>query len=290
MEKSNLVYRDIPQRYKKDLDRISSETIKNIYSNFSFLYLELNSNNTNKRKIEELLASTLQQPKFLVYKIDLPCESELVKAIICIEKKCIIIESIDINLLEKIVKLSNPDYINASNPITEVQNFIKYSHFSDFNVNNFVKYTFNAIMGFLIKRYFYPTKYFKDPSFFVFNYSQEEEEKQKEINKKLEEKILNEYEFNENRFDLIKNHINTEPINNATFAESDFIEIDKINSNTGTYFCLAIHVKTLYLFLLKKINQNESQHEIEFCEKYSHRCMTKFYGLALYMNLCQMEH
>ena len=131
-------------------------------------------------------------------------------------------------------------------------------------------------MTYLIKRYSYPTSYFEDPSFFIFNYSKEEEKKQKEENQNLKDKIANPNELNENRYKIIKDHIKpTKKVINE-FKDADFINLKEIYTNVGMCIYLAIHVETLHV-LVKKVNKI-NQHEEDFCRNYSHRCMTPFYG------------
>ena len=278
----NLRFCDIPQAYKSCLDKISSEFIKKVYNEFTFYFLQLQFFSSKQKEIENLILSFIKRSKFITYKIDSPRDSTFSKGIICIEKKCLIIESIDADLFKKILELANSEIIDAGSKVPGKNYF--YKNCSKDMENEFVQYTFCPIFTYLINRYFYPTNYFEDPSFFIFKYSQEEENKKKDLNLELHKDISKEYETNENRFNMIKNHINLNDNNeNEKFAENDFIELQSIHSNSGISINLAIHIKTLYIFVIKKFQDIDIQHEIDFCDKYSHRCMTKFYGF-IYKN------
>lgn len=70
--------------------------------------------------------------------------------------------------------------------------------------------------------------------------------------------------------------------NNSEFYKTDFIFLRTVYSNESYPFNLVIHKETLYVFMMKIIrnikNTTYFQREISFCENYSHRCMTRFYG------------
>ncbi|KAK8878478.1 hypothetical protein M9Y10_005253 [Tritrichomonas musculus] len=86
------------------------------------------------------------------------------KVIICVEKKCIIIENINIKLIDQFLEETKSLYININKQFTdnseikeEVLAFCE--HFP-----NLIK----PIAAYLIRRYFYPSSFFRDPSFFNF--------------------------------------------------------------------------------------------------------------------------
>ena len=88
-------------------------------------------------------------------------------------------------------------------------------------------------------------------------------------------------------FQLLQSKINA--INNEKqvhfekFKEHDFIFLRPIYSNPKYTYHLAIHIESLYIFLIKKklfvdADDKEFNREVFFCENYKHRCLVKFYG------------
>ena len=68
---------------------------------------------------------------------------------------------------------------------------------------------------------------------------------------------------------------------NYTFQEQDFIILRILHSNSEVKYSLVMHKESLFIFMMKKIaNQENFKKEINFCSKYSHRCLTKFYGFV----------
>ncbi|KAK8871375.1 hypothetical protein M9Y10_007099 [Tritrichomonas musculus] len=276
----NLIFHDIPQNYKILLALINCDSpriIQECYSNFSFLNLQLELFNSNENKLKDLLLNFFQKYKFGTYKIEPLTDSLLGNIILCVEKKCLIIESINITIVQPILESLRTEFIDSSSAIPEVKT-ICHEYYNYIKNNIFVYYTFYPILAYLIKRFFYPTCYFEDPSFFIFRYlSDDQNVKEKE--NELANIISKHNETNENRFQMIKNHINTEQkVKIFQFNENDFIKLKIISTDNGEALYIAIHIETLYIFLLKKVGNDESQHEIDFCSKYSQRCITRFYG------------
>lgn len=226
-----------------------------------------------------------------------------VNVIIVSEDKCFIIEKIDYSLFNIIInrKLSkkasqkhvidttnySPDSnelgINDIQANEEIDNFIKGFKFNIKN-NLFIKYTIRPIIGYLIRRYSCPTSFFNDPSFFTFsqdNYSKERETKN-QLNKLL---------FSNNKL-LLKNNfaqftnqfkeIQEDKTKIREFQLKDFIILRTLHSNYYASFYIVIHIESLYIFMLKKyfIESSQKEHEKYFCENFSHRCFTKFYGFV----------
>ena len=55
----------------------------------------------------------------------------------------------------------------------------------------------------------------------------------------------------------------------------------KLHSSSEVEYCLVMHKESLFVFMMKIIeNQTKYEKEINFCSKYSHRCLTKFYGFV----------
>ena len=74
-------------------------------------------------------------------------------------------------------------------------------------------------------------------------------------------------------------------INVKQFQSDDFIILRTLYVNNLASFHLVIHIESLYIFMMKKfINttgfSKEIDHEISFCENFSHRCFTPFYGFT----------
>lgn len=80
----------------------------------------------------------------------------------------------------------------------------------------------------------------------------------------------------------IRNNIQNIKNRKYEFHKEDFISLREIyNNNTSVYY-IVMHKESLYIFMMKMINVDditkEINHEIEFCDRYSHRCMCPFYG------------
>ena len=103
-------------------------------------------------------------------------------------------------------------------------------------------------------------------------------EKSKEIDEIIEE--IKEFDKLEN------NNKNCQ----YTFSENDFIKLRTLHHKPDTIYYLAIHIKSLHIFLMKKIKDiNQITHEMEremnFC-KYSNRLFVRFYG---FIKKCDMK-
>lgn len=290
---------DIPANYQLMKNEISNETINFIYSKFIFKYLSLNTQNANE--IEPYLLDYFKSVKFITYhfyKNNQNKTEEINSSIICIENECLIIETPNITSIKKILnKLKETrSVLNFSfNSATktkeeeilydEMNSFISY-----FEINNaFFTMTINSISGFLIRRFFYPTEYYQDSSFFIYN----QPDKQKEII--LKSKLYKTLFLNSNIVTINELYNTIEEIKNLSiyhknalnnyqhFDKSDFIFLRNLHSNEKVTLYLAIHIKTLYIFNVKIASSNyqesnEFKNEKEFCENCSHRCFIRFYG------------
>lgn len=304
----NISFKDIPYRYQALLERITSSTLKKIYSQYTFLYLSLDDEKPiedlictqHKNQIVNYLFNFLSQSKFITYHIsnifkyqeNLPSKHDniILDVIFCIEKRCIIIDGIEDallkliieRLLEKQISIINFDknsaYRDGIYASEEVSNFC--NNFScDLNNNNFVYKTIIPIAGYLIRRYFYPTTYFNDPSFFTFDSQANTSETQ--LKNKIENYLLSKTEDDKKKNFLQLFQSKEEDNNNAIheFNEKDFIILRIIYSCNEAVYYLAIHIESLYIFMLKKTFENaERGHEHDFCQNYSHRCFCHFYG------------
>lgn len=70
------------------------------------------------------------------------------------------------------------------------------------------------------------------------------------------------------------------------FNKDDFVELRQIYSNKKSVLYLVLHLKSLYIFILKSCDKSEIQlkNELDFCSNYSHRCLTRFYGFITESN------
>ena len=269
-------FRDIPQEYDLMRKRIGDSLILKIYSLFSYQYAVFqrkspnDNNSTFIQKKEDFLVNYLKEYCFFTYQIvkhkkdNVSNNIFISDMVICVENKCIIIESIDNSIIKNIIlklekfKLSSINVdLNQSksnsliqfNRNEEIYNFCVH-YFKLIKSNKFVNMTLRSLIGFLITRYFYPTKYFKDQSFFKFD----------QLNENIE---------NQTNFDT------------QHFNRKDFIYLRKIYSNECNLYYLALHIKTLYIFMVKEIivkNDALVEHESYFCKNYRHPCFVPFYG------------
>lgn len=143
-----------------------------------------------------------------------------------------------------------------------------------------------TLIGYLIRRFYYPSKYFKDPSFFIFENTNKINENK--IKTKIDDFLSSPTKNEELLFlklMLIINDINqmkneeTDKIKIRDFHEDDFVILRTLNTRKNTFFYFVIHLDSFYTFMMKKIvNSDKNEREINFCQNYHHRCMTQFYG------------
>ena len=187
----NISFDKMPQHFELMKSLIKDQTIQRIYSKFEFLYYPFSNiysnenNDTLCQKIDsfqEFLLHYLLNYKFITccYKnkekarMDSKSEPQLKDFIICVENKCMIIADIDKKIIDLIIdnlhcyqiKLLNIDS-DSKETKEEIKNFSK--HFSvEIHNNEFLKLTFKTIACFMIRRFYCPTDYFNDHSFFMF--------------------------------------------------------------------------------------------------------------------------
>lgn len=268
-------FQEIPQEYKADLEAIKSKVFQNAYKKFDFYYCHYESNQDVNIT---LLKSVIKEYKFITYRIvhltnmEEISSSTVVNIIICVEKKCFIIESIRFSIIQKIFENLNSLLINVSanlkdlkaalennSEIEEVSSFC--THFEEIiESNSFIKYTIQPIIAYLLRRNFCPSNYFKDQTFFSFD----------QILSAMKESDPSIYEK------ICKNDV-------KEFEESDFIKLRIVwyTENKKLYF--VVHIDTFYVFLMKEnigyVDEKSIKHETEFCTNSSHKCLTRFYGL-----------
>ncbi|KAK8839462.1 hypothetical protein M9Y10_031817 [Tritrichomonas musculus] len=283
---------------------------------FKYLTYEPSLDESNKNQIKNLLIDYLKKIKFVVYyilrnnsdncqsnnrKVQNPNEEErdhspnltpsVIDIIFCFEGQCIIIENIDLLIIKSIIlnlEENESSLINAStiaidkedsneekDAKKEINNFC--INFNTFIENNlFVNKTIRPIAGYLIRRYFYPSNYFSDPTFFYFDDAEkiEDQKLRKEYNSLLRFEESSQTEDNsstENKRELFN------------FETKDFIILRNILSNDKAFYYLVIHIKSLHILVMKIFSdsgniEKEKGHEKYFCENFSHRCLTRCYG------------
>ena len=222
-------FQNIPYTCKLMINQIQNKVIQNLYSKFEFLYLSCscndeikvndncNAENQKNQHIIHYLLKYLHDFKFITYRINISDitdnsasknnidpSNQKVNTIICVESKCLLIEEIELELINKIInqlKSLNYTVLDANlrfngiiKSVNERSNQIENYEIEVFNFllnfreeiikNIFVQTTIIPITCYLIQRYFYPTSYFKDPSFFIFN-QQKNEPTEEEIKRKI---------------------------------------------------------------------------------------------------------
>lgn len=289
--------------------------LQKIYSQFKFLNFKMsisnnveiktNDNTDYFKRIEDFLYNYLRNFKFIVYfenvgqinnskKDDLSIKLE---AILCLEKECIIIENIPKFTITKIIdKLENQRVSlikintalkNTTEIIEEFESVHNYIWSREIQSNEFVQKTIKPITTFLIRRFFYPSNFFKDQSFFNFNLTCNL--KEKNIKEKLSQILFYNGTINNN---LVYQEI-IEMINQREtipkirdFKEDEFIKLRSFITNDPNkqfFIYLVLHIESLHLFVMKKVlnsRYDDIKHEIDFCTNHSHRCIMKFYGFV----------
>ena len=165
---------------------------------------------------------------------------DLIKPILCFEGHCLIIESINLNTFYRIIKRINSDIIDLNSALKdsdeikqEVVSFGK--HFNiEIKMNDFVKLTIQPISAYIIRRYFYPSNFFMNQSFFSFKKNQQQ--KSTDFIKFDLQKMTTKVENDKKEFDVA--YLIDE------FKENDFIYLRSINQNSYASFNLVIHIKT----------------------------------------------
>lgn len=282
---------EIPEEYekmRKEIFNKKSLDLAPLYSKFKFLYINLSSYNETKAdncenpiqgKID-ILYNYFKSYRFIAYHFpdltminDIDANDLAKSAIICVEKLCLIIEFDEIlillNLVEKLKKEGNICIGTNENKeiIEELKSFYNYFIYKIRN-NLFVKYTIKSISLYIIRRFFYPTNYFLDPSFFIFD--QTKESKEQKIKETLVNisKSQNLKEIDDAQLSIINQRIladfkgqRNEILDNK-FDANDIIELRTIHSKYEAFFKLVIHVKTLHVFMMKKYSRNSSMRRI----------------------------
>lgn len=279
------LFQSIPKKFKCNEQEISNPQIKKILSSFEIKYHNYQEKDEN---YESSLFKFLKQFHFITYEIVSSSyfhidSTQKYFVIICVEKKCILIETDFIKQIHDILKKINTNILNSNNEfdfdfeligkngevVDEISSFCEY--YTGFIKNiEYIKIIIRSMSAFLICRYFYPSKCFTDQSFFSFGQEQNQNES---------DQYKNFYYFD--IIEKIKND-QKELKKNYEFQYNDFIKLRQICHNKYATFDLVIHKETFYIFLMKKIFNHSDRkpidNEINFCENYSYRCFTSFYG------------
>ena len=282
---------ELPKKFKESLSLVekTSAFLRAIYSEFNFRYI--NTEKIDEKIAENKLIELLNQHKFITIKVMHVSKGKnhekYANMVICIEKKCLVIESIKTVTIKSILKqtksfvinsFSNvPEIILNPNDITaqeEIMNF--YSSFkSQIKNNKFITYTIEPVVSYLIRRHFCPTNYFDDPSFFEFNSSPNVKIiKRSELFNLSDDLLIKEMEKDKN-----------ECYQKYEFQSNEFVRLRELYSNNSVIYYLVFHIKTLYIFAMKTVhisisNSKSYLHEKEFCLQSSSRYFVRCFGLV----------
>lgn len=309
-EPIDIQFQDLPYRFKYLKSEIHDNLLLSMYKNFKFKYYN-NSSNYHSEGInnEEILiyslSNYLKENKFITYSSflsqnDNNPSSYIKYLVICVEKQCIILESINKNIISSIFKKGKAIIIDCndsspkSNDIqTEIEN-ISQRYTKLIKQNEFIRLTIPSISCYLIRRYSCPSSYFRDKSFFYFKEKPDPNEEffkdEIEIISKMNtdsqlislKSHLNKF-FNQLQIDL-KESQKTMPNPNEPqfFEQKDFIKLRNIFTTNNVSYFLVMHIDSLHIFAMKIFTNNLESHkndlEINFCKINTNRCFTKCYG------------
>lgn len=271
---------------------IDNKDLQEIYLKFKMIYCE------DETKIVDYLSNS----KFITFSI-----SDIQKhrkgktthiygnVVMCSEGICIIFNNTNVKSLIRnlnrieaclanaseqnslIEKMEEDDCINE-----EIDNFCNYYR-DDIRNNQLIQSTIRPIVAFMIRRYFCPSSYFKDQSFFVFDQSK---------NNILNRSNLNEIFFSQPNPETLKERLEDlyepifnkqiESLSNASnsqyliFKQSDFIVLRELQATDSFTDELVFHIKNKYVFMLKRINKTIDKEK--FTKIASHDSFVTFYG------------
>ena len=184
-----------------------------------------------------------------------------VNAVLCAEGNCFIIESISVSLISNILYSTESALINLTEKSGNMDNREEVSNVIFDTIPSQGFYFFSCpietnypIVSYMIRRYFYPSHYFKDPSFFLFN-------QRSQINEQM------------------KPHKDNEIEDQSTFKEEEFIVLRTLHESSELNYYLVLHIESLFIFVMKKIKKaGNFDNEINISSKISNQSLTKFYG------------
>lgn len=187
---------------------VLNEDLKFLFSNFNFICFD-----PKRNKSEDGLYDFLKTNKFFVYsKIPIVSSQDnfLYDSILCFENHCLFIESSKINSIKQMLTNENSyfidlDSIDDKDIKEEILSFCSYFN-KEMKSNKFVKLTLKPIAAYTIRKFFLPSSYFKDPSFFSFHKNNEEESRQDFVNFDSEKILKKVSEDRKKREKCKKNH------------------------------------------------------------------------------------
>lgn len=268
---------------------IQDDTLRELYSNFQFLYVD---------NVKDLM--NILKTNFLTFSLSLLPLSQA-KVVICFEKNVIIMNSIEINSFIELFGQLKCFCLNVSNceidsipkqdklVIEEINSFCK--HFEqEINENNFLKLTINPVIAYTIRRYLFSSFIFTDNSFFNFDpYNKDD----KKITRMALIRILKTIKNNEllkKEFRMLYKSLlieqadflsKNDKVNIHKCKKEDFIVLRNLQSDSHFTLDLILHIKKFHVFTLKKYNNlDDLAEEIKFCESCTHECFVPFYGFV----------
>ena len=297
----NISFQILPSHFQLMINRIKDSTLINIYKQFSFSLFPIcliNDPKFPKDQIQEYLLNFLKKFKLIMYTLCTQTETPFLSfkdkknqkfyfpTVICVEKECLIIEGIDNDTMLNILEKTNSTLVgnDKEQNAEETQKFCSYFQKNeDFTRNYFVQTTLSTISCYLIQRFYYPTFYFKDPKFFLYNVEKmQEQEFQLKFRELLKSKTAKEI-AEDNIIEIFKSE-NSKQSKLDNFYEKDFFIIKDIYAKRNSIYYLVIHLKSLHIFFMKKFLNGMSKYqerETNFCKKNFHRCFVKCYGLLI---------
>lgn len=272
----NILLDEIRYHYDLLIKKGEKGTLETILSKFEYQFIDI------KNETEANLSDILK--KFNFFTIDFYSNTFTnSNAVIVMEDLCLIIQNANIHSLSIFFNEKRKENIINLNPVIQgfgnsninsqvIEDVSEFTH--QFKIANiFIKITITPIMAYLIRRFYYPTNIYKNPSFFSYNLKNE--------HKSISDVVLS---SPEDIYQCIKDKI--EPKKDIiNFAESEFIILRTIYHNDNATFHLVLHIKNLYIFMYKKIKSegfysSTFSKEIEFCKKNCSRYLVKFYGFV----------
>lgn len=133
----------------------------------------------------------------------------------------------------------------TKNEEVEIKNFVMRFQ-KIIKRNKFIFNTIYSIAAYMIRRYFYPSDFFKDSSFFTLNSSTRKNSNQE--NKIFD--ILNDEVQENNEYSL------------TSFQEDEFIKLRLIYHNSLANFFLVIHIESFHIFMMKKMENSDKKYLI----------------------------
>ena len=225
-----LAFQELPQQYETLLNSIEDVVIRKIYAQFTFHFYFIKRIDVFIED-QDIFINFLKNFKFITYyinnktslilqnqpnpkiKTDIKQIFQFSYAVFCVEGKCLIIPQISIPKAIEIIeelKKHNISMIDASENYNykpsqdhikeEIENFCSYFK-SEILRNDFVRLTISSIACYMIRRFFYPTDYFIDKSFFSFDEMIIKEQNMKKMLMKVVFSKLDEDDYEKNEDD-----------------------------------------------------------------------------------------